>query len=57
LKESDSCDIIMIYTVFKESDIAVMIKVARMSWLWHVIRTYVGTVHEQLLIAEPWGRR
>jgi len=34
-----------------------MIKVARMRWLWYVIRTYVGTVHEQLLIAEPWGRR
>ena len=47
----------MIYTVFKASDVAVMMKVARMRWLWHVIRTYVGTIREQLQFAEPWGRR
>jgi len=47
----------MNYSVFKESDIAVMMKAARMRWLGHVIRTYVGTMHEQLLFVEPWGHR
>jgi len=47
----------MNYTIYKESDIAAMIKAARMRWLGHVIRTYMGTVLEQLLFAKPWGCR
>jgi len=47
----------MNYTIYKKSDVAVVMKAARMRLLGHVIRTYVGTVHEQLLFAKPWGCR
>jgi len=41
---------------FKEPDIIVM-KVARMRWIWHVIRVKEVNIQKWLLFSESWGHR
>jgi hypothetical protein len=56
-KDSYSSDISVNYSVFKELDMAVTMKGARLRWLGHVMRMGVGAIPEQQLFAEPWAHK